>query len=98
MHANATVITSDGARYRKQLASHLGRKNAVETAADGAVELVFDYGRCSMSVDAATGALELVATATTDGDLEHVKRVMKSHFERFARNETDLVVEWCDPE
>ncbi|GGI02483.1 DUF2218 domain-containing protein [Egicoccus halophilus] len=90
--SHAHVETAAGARYRKQLASHLGRKNEIREY-DDRWDLVFPYGRCSMQVQSGTGLLTLVASAATSEDLEHVQRVMGNHLERFGRHD-DLSVTW----
>lgn len=92
----ASVATTDGARFRKQLVSHLGRKNTVEeVAGTDDLRLVLPYGSCLLSV----GNDALVLEAAADGveDLEHVERVVGSHLERFGHN-VGLTVHWTRPD
>lgn len=97
VHASsATVETEAGARYRRQLASHLGRKNAVEERDEAIIRLTFTYGRCDMSVESGTGRLLLEAEAGTEDDLEHVQRVIASHLTRFSVARP-LEVRWGRP-
>ena len=96
LSSRAAVETEAGERYRKQLASHLGRKNEVEERDEGAVRLTFAYGSCDMRVEDETGRLLLDARASTEDDLEHVQRVIASHLARFSAA-APLTVPWGEP-
>ena len=93
LSSSAVVTTDTPARYAKQLLSHLGRKNTVESMADApdGGRLVFAYGTATLRPQ--DGGLLLDAAAEDEEGLAHVEDVLARHLERFgARNE--LVVSW----
>ncbi|MDP4504165.1 DUF2218 domain-containing protein [Nonomuraea turcica] len=90
LQSHADVLTARGERWRKQLASHLGRK--CEVVQDGdTTTLVIAGGACAMTCDATT--LRLAATAPDEDTLAQVQHVIGVHLERFAADE-GLRVAW----
>jgi uncharacterized protein len=91
--SRAVVPTDAGARYAKQLLSHLGRKAAVEQIV-GSPEggrLVFGYGTGTVRPD--PHGIVLLAEAEDAEALARVQDVLQRHLERFgARRE--LTVTW----
>lgn len=91
MHTSTAVVRTDApVRYAKQLASHLGRKVAVEEV-DGAHRLTFAYG--VGIVRAEDGQLVLEATAADADSLAKVEDVLARHLVRFGRR-NELAVSW----
>jgi uncharacterized protein len=90
LRSHADVPTPRGERWRKQLASHLGRKCEVVHDGDATV-LMLAGGACSMTYDATT--LRLAATAPDEEALTTVQQVIGVHLERFAAAE-ELRVVW----
>ncbi|MEG3615221.1 DUF2218 domain-containing protein [Isoptericola haloaureus] len=89
--AEGTFVTDDGARYVKQLASHLGRRSTVET--DGDVTTIrLTVGQCTLTV--AEREVRLHAVGDDDEGLETVRRVVGGHLERFAQRR-GLTVDWA---
>jgi hypothetical protein len=94
MHTAKAFVTTDAPeRYAKQLLSHLGRKNTVESI-DGVPDggrLVFAYGTGVVRPE--PNELVLEAAAPDVESLARVEEVLRRHLERFgARRE--LVVRW----
>ena len=91
--AQAIVSTDAGARYARQLLSHLGRKNPakpLDGSPDGGI-LTFAYGVGTLRPE--TGGLVLLAEADDADSLARVQDVLQRHLERFgARRE--LSVSW----
>jgi len=92
--STAHVITDNGARYVKQLSSHLGRHAQVEEDG-GLTSLIFDIdgqaGRCTL--DGSDGSLVLTASADQDAALAAVETVVAGHLERFGQRDL-LSVHW----
>ncbi len=88
--ASASVATDAGARYAKQLASHLGHKAEVLEEPEG-TRIVIAGGVCLLVVT--TTSLELHAQAPAREQLDRVTTVIGSHLERFGqRNELRVQV------
>lgn len=88
--ARARVVTDRAERYAKQLAEHLGRRNAPVVEPDG-VRLVLTSGSCLLVPGA--DHLLLVATAADDDALSAVEDVVTRHLERMGRRD-ELAVAW----
>jgi hypothetical protein len=94
LRSHADVPTARGERWRKQLASHLGRK--CEVVRDGdTVTLLLANGSCAMTYDATT--LHLDAGGPDQDTLAQVQHVIGVHLERFA-SEEGLRVAWHSTE
>lgn len=95
MHtAVATVATDRASRYAKQLASHLGRRCAVEeTDAGTLLTLPTESGTARCLLASRAEALVLNAEGGTAEELEQVKDVVGRHLVRFATHD-ELVVDW----
>ncbi len=91
--SSAVVATDAPARYAKQLLSHLGRKNTVESLDDAPEggRLVFAYGTATLRPG--DGQLQLDASAPDEEGLAHVEDVVKRHLERFGTR-AELTVDW----
>jgi hypothetical protein len=90
LRSHADVPTARGERWRKQLASHLGRK--CEVVRDGdTITLLLADGSCAMTYDATT--LRLDAGGPDQDTLAQVQHVIGVHLERFA-SEEGLRVAW----
>jgi uncharacterized protein len=92
LSAHARVTTTSPERYRKQLASHLGRRSEIRDEASG-TRIVLTVGDCLVCVG--DGYLDLTANAATQADLEQVTNVVGSHLVRFGQR-NELVVEWTN--
>ena len=95
MHGTVTAraATDRGARYAKQLASHLGRK--ISTAVDDAGVATIRLEDATAVLTPAPPALEMTFSGPTDDNLGRLVAVVASHFERFAAKD-GVVVEWDD--
>jgi hypothetical protein len=93
--STARVATDAAPRYAKQLASHLGRKVAVDAnPADqpaGSYRLTLGAGEGVLVPEA--DHLLLQATAADDAGLAVVQDVLGRHLERFGQR-NELVVTW----
>jgi hypothetical protein len=90
LRSHADVPTPRGERWRKQIASHLGRK--CEVVHDGdTITLLLAGGSCAMTYDDTT--LHLSAAGPNDDALTQVQHVIGVHLERFAADE-GLRVDW----
>ncbi|WP_402468404.1 DUF2218 domain-containing protein [Isoptericola aurantiacus] len=88
--AEGVFATDNGARYVKQLASHLGRRSTVET--DGDVTTIhLTVGRCTLAVT--DKEVRLCAVGDDADGLATVQRVVGGHLERFAQRQ-GLAVNW----
>jgi hypothetical protein len=87
----ALVATDRPDRYAKQLAEHLGRRNAPVTE-PGGTRLIFTAGSCLLSADA--DGLLLIAEAEDDAGLDAVQQVVSRHLERMGRRD-ELLVQWA---
>ncbi|MBD9722441.1 DUF2218 domain-containing protein [Streptomyces caniscabiei] len=90
LRSHADVSTPRGERWRKQLASHLGRRCEV-VHDDDTITLLLAGGACAMTYD--DTALHLAATGPDEGALSQVRHVIAVHLERFAADE-GLHVVW----
>jgi uncharacterized protein len=93
LKSTAVVATDAPERYAKQLLSHLGRKNTVETV-EGERQggrLLFSYGTGTVRPE--DNHLVLEATAEDPDSLAHVEDVLARHLERFGAKRK-LVVTW----
>ena len=93
LKSTAVVATDAPERYAKQLLSHLGRKNTVETV-EGERQggrLLFSYGTGTVRPE--DNHLVLEATAEDPDSLAHVEEVLARHLERFGAKR-ELAVTW----
>jgi uncharacterized protein len=92
--SRADVPTDAPERYAKQLASHLGRRLAVEEEGSS-TRLRFDAAgaRGSCLLTPAADALVLEADGEDDAALARVEDVVGRHLERFGQRH-ELVVRW----
>jgi hypothetical protein len=90
LRSHAAVPTPRGERWRKQLASHLGRKCEVVHDTD-TITLLLAGGSCAMTYDDTT--LHLAAAGPDEDALSQVQQVIAVHLERFAADE-GLRVAW----
>lgn len=88
--SRAQVTTGRPERYARQLAEHLGRRNAPVTE-PGGVRLVFARGSCLMTPG--TDHLLLTATAADGESLAAVEELVARHLVRIGRRDA-LAVEW----
>jgi uncharacterized protein len=89
----ADVATDAAPRYAKQLASHLGRKAAVEELTDGGYRLTLGSGEGVLEPQA--DRLLMRATAPDRESLAVVQDVLGRHLERFGQR-NELTVTWAD--
>ncbi|MFE9644431.1 DUF2218 domain-containing protein [Streptomyces sp. NPDC006365] len=89
VRSHADVLTPRAERWRKQLASHLGRKCEVVQEADMTTLLIVG-GSCAMTCDKT--ALRLTAAGPDEDTLDQVQQVIAVHLERFAADEGLRVV------
>lgn len=90
--STATVPTERAARFGKQLASHLGRKNGGEWSEDdqrGTVNFVV----ATAGLDAAPDALTLTVTSEDPEAIARFEGVVGRHLVRFGRDQ-EFVVTW----
>ena len=92
--SRADVTTDAPERYAKQLASHLGRRLAVEQEG-AATRLVFEVegGAAHCLLTPGAGVLVLEARAPDEEALARVEDVVGRHLERFGQR-SELVVRW----
>lgn len=98
LKSRARVETSRPDRYRKQLASHLGRRCSIDEADDGTwITLPLDggMGRCFLTGE--LSSLLLVAEADSNDNLAQVHEVVGGHLERFGERD-GLTVAWSPAE
>lgn len=88
--STATVATSRGGRYIKQLCSHFSKK-ADSTFDETSGHTVFEFGECRMAVGDET--LEFTVSAKDEQLLGRVEFVVGDHLERFASRD-GLTVDW----
>jgi hypothetical protein len=88
--SRAQVATDRPDRYAKQLADHLGRRNA-PVVEPGGVRLVFSRGSCLLAPG--PEHLLLTATAADEDALSTVEEVVSRHLERIGHRD-ELVVAW----
>jgi uncharacterized protein len=93
LSASAVVPTEAAARYVKQLVSHLGRKAAVQSEAEGE-RLLLGAGSCLLT--ATPDGVRLEASAESAEGLHQVKNVVGGHLERFGQRD-GLTVAWREP-
>lgn len=98
LQARAEVQTQRAERYRKQLASHLGRNCAVSENPDGdgswiALPPERGTGRCLLIPQ--DGKLDLLAEAANAEDLARIQDVIGRHLERFGERD-GFTVTWTD--
>lgn len=93
--STAHIATERGARYGKQLASHLGRRLPTEWDEDsGTGSVWFDTGRCQIA--ASPDELVLTTDVQDATELEHVEDVVGRHLVRFGSRD-ELVLTWVRP-
>ncbi|MBL0888347.1 DUF2218 domain-containing protein [Myceligenerans indicum] len=80
--AHGVLQTGDGARYVKQLVSHLGRRSRVESTGEETV-IHLTVGSCALRTT--DRALHLHAVGDDAEGLATVQRVVGGHLERFAQ-------------
>lgn len=95
MHGTVTAraVTDRGARYAKQLASHLGRR--ISTSVDDAGVATFRLEDATAVLTPMPRVLEMAFSGGSEDSLGRLVAVVASHFERFAAKD-GLVVEWDD--
>lgn len=92
--AHARVSTSRPDRYRKQLASHLGRRSEIVDDGDGTwIMLPIESGTARCHLVATSDALLLNAEADSAERLTQVRDVVGGHLERFGERD-ELTVAW----
>lgn len=85
---NTTISTIEGSKYLRHLCKHFNHK--VEASwTDHKGEIYFDIGRCTMAAD--SEELHIHCRADDEIRLEELKKVIKSHFDRFARREQQVL-------
>ncbi|MGR6914223.1 DUF2218 domain-containing protein [[Actinomadura] parvosata] len=87
----ASVMTPRGARYIKQLVSHMSHKVTTDLDDAGRGTITLEYGQCVLAPEARH--LTMTATADTHENLERVQDVVARHLLRFATEE-ELEVVW----
>jgi hypothetical protein len=91
MRSVATIATSAGSRYAKQLAAHLAHRVPVVQQPDGAWTV--DVGTAQGRVTPTPAGVELAADAPDEAALAGMEHVLGDHLQRFGRRE-ELVVSW----
>ena len=95
--STAGVATERGARYGKQLVSHLGRKSVgVWDEATGSGALDMGNSAAHVTLKSTTDAL-VIAVETADTDIASYEDVVGRHLERFGERE-GLRVHWVRSE
>ncbi|MCY1272538.1 hypothetical protein D9M68_370370 [compost metagenome] len=90
LNASAHVATETPGRYIGRLCKHFAHKIPVQyDEQHGRIE--FAFGLCQLSAQA--DGLTLRVEARDPADLEKLKQVVASHFERFAWQEA-LTLDW----
>lgn len=89
--STANVATDAGARYAKQLASHLGRRVEVEELPGGGYRFAFGAGEGIAQPQA--DRLVLRASAADADGLATIEDVLGRHLERFGQR-NGLTVTW----
>ena len=89
----ATIETSKAERFMKALCNHFARKVTARYEGDkGYIE--FGDGKCEIT--ATSSALKFQVEAETAEGLDHVKRAVVKHLERFTPGE-DIHIIWENP-
>ena len=89
----ATIETDKAERLMKALCNHFARKITARYEGDkGYIE--FGDGKCELTATSST--LKFQAEADTADGLEHVKRAVGNHLQRFTIEE-DIQITWKDP-
>jgi hypothetical protein len=91
---SGSARTASASRYLQQLCKHWSHKADCTFDAESG-QIHFDNGN-SVSMTAADQSLEIIASVSPDGDLEHWADVIEKHLVRFAFRE-ELVVTWGNP-
>lgn len=92
---SARAATDRGARYAKQLASHLGRKIESHLDDDGVATIRMEDAVALLTPTAFT--LDITVSGPDDTRVMRLVGVVVSHFERFGEKD-GIVVEWDDAE
>ena len=88
--SSTTIKTQKASGYLQQLCKHFSHKIEVKFDAQaGWIE--FAFGRAELRAD--ENVLTLVANSQNPDSLDKLKKVLASHFERFAFRE-DLKIKW----
>ncbi|WP_157953689.1 DUF2218 domain-containing protein [Oceanimonas marisflavi] len=82
--ASTVINTLEGSKYLRHLCKHFNHKVEARWT-DNQGEIEFDIGRCTLAAD--SEALHIHCRAEDEIQLEELKDVIKSHFDRFARRE-----------
>lgn len=100
-HASASVPTTSGGKYMRQLCKHWSHNLKVEQEGDRGTVLFprdvrgADYpGDALVTFDAGAQVLEVRIEATSTDQLEAMKGVVASHLDRFAFREAPLSFDW----
>jgi uncharacterized protein len=88
--ATARIATDHAKRYLTQLCKHFEHKLPV-THGDGAGEITFTLGVCTLRAD--TGVLTLSVSAPDASALPQLQDVVARHLVRFAFRE-EMTVDW----
>lgn len=89
--SQALIRTDRGARYVKQLASHLGHKLTTSVGDDGVGIIEFPAGRCVLTP--ADEHIDARAQAVDAATLAVIEDVVARHLARFGAKD-ELVVRW----
>jgi uncharacterized protein len=89
----ATIDTDKAERLMRALCNHFARKTTARYEGDkGHIE--FGDGECEITVT--SSSLKFQAEADTADGLDHVKRAVVKHLQRFTPEE-DIQISWGDP-
>jgi caffeoyl-CoA O-methyltransferase len=89
----ATVETDKANRLMKALRNHLSKKVTAKYEGDKGY---FDFGDGTCEIAAYANSLEFQAMAETSDGLDHVKRAVEKHLQRFT-SEDNLKILWREP-
>ncbi len=88
----ARVPTGSASRYLQQLAKHWSHKMEVSfTAEEGRIAFP---GGSVLEMKAESDTLDVVLTIPDGDDVERMRDVVSSHFDRFAFREAPLTFDW----
>ncbi len=88
----ARVPTGSASRYLQQLAKHWSHKMEVSfTAEEGRIAFP---GGSVLEMKADSDTLDVVLTIPDGDDVERMRDVVSSHFDRFAFREAPLTFDW----
>ncbi|GAA3863614.1 DUF2218 domain-containing protein [Celeribacter arenosi] len=82
--STAKFTTQRASGYLQQLCKHFAHKIEVQFDATSGL-ITFPFGQCVLAAE--DGVLEFTVSGETQADLTQTRRVIASHFERFAFRE-----------